>query len=279
MIKTIEELDSASDVEIESVLAMIDIKNAFYTQAEKDATRTGLTAEEYEKLQDAGFKKSACKSCNGTGIKTHYPRSVGTIHASAAHYCRTRLYYDVVAEEAPIDSFPIGTHITFQIGHAIHDYVQSTLSRAFLDDEFEEEVKVDLPEAFVFGSSADGLFKTEDYRAVLEIKSIGSEFENLVKPKKSHLVQAMGIYATALDAPFVVFLYVSKKWPHPIKQFVVPYDKKVYENWKRTKLKFVEQGLIDGKPPIADSAASECNDCRYAHICDQNLSKKRKAIV
>ena len=278
MIKTIKELESASEAEVNAVLAMIDIKNAFYTQAEKEATRTGLTAEEYEKLQDAGFKKSACKSCNGTGVKTHYPRSVGTIHASAAHYCRTRLYYDVIAEEAPIDSFPIGTYITFQIGHAIHDFVQSTLSRAFQPGEFEEEVKIDLPEAFVFGSSADGLFDNEDYRAVLEIKSIGSEFENLTKPKKEHLTQAMGIYATALDAPFVVFLYVSKKWPHPMKQFILPYDQKVYSNWKRTKLQFVEKGLIDGKPPIADSSAAECSDCRYAHVCPQNISKRRSII-
>lgn len=279
MIKTIADLNTADPEVIQQIKNTIDLKDKFYTQAEKDCTRKGLTADQYEKLQDAGFKKTSCKACDGTGVFTQYPRSVGTIHASSAHYCRTRLYYDVVAEEAPIDSFPVGTMITFQIGHAIHEFVQKTLLRALPDTEFEEEVKIDLPEALVFGSSADGLWDTEDFRAVLEIKSIGSEFETLSKPKKAHMTQAMGIYATALDAPFVIFLYVSKKWPHPMKQFVEVYDPKVYNNWKRMKLKFVEEGLITGTPPISDAPASECGDCRYATVCAQNLKSKTKAVL
>ena len=86
----------------------------------------------------------------------------------------------------------------------------------------------------------------------------------------------MGIYATALDAPFVSTLYVEKAWPHNFKEFVEVYDPSVYNNWWKKKGSWVEKGLLNEEPPIADSNKWECVDCCYATSCSQFIDPKSK---
>ena len=123
----------------------------------------------------------------------------------------------------------------------------------------------------VLGSSTDGVVELEHARVLLEIKSIGSEFDKLAAPKREHLTQAVGIYATAMDTPFISFLYVSKKWPHEVKEFVVPYDEKYYRRWWKNKGSVVEEALENGAPPVADASKDDCGFCPYAYFCPQKL--------
>ena len=273
---TIDDLKKASPSDIEQVRSSINLADIVRQQLIKDGQRDGLTLDEYEHhLSTRKERKETCKTCRGKGYNLPYERSCGTIHASSAHYCRTRLYYDVVGDIAPRHEIKPELAFTFQIGHALHETTQNALSSA-LGDKFQEEVKIDLPEAFVSGSSVDGVIELDNCRVVLEIKSIGSKFKTLGSPLDYHRTQAMGIYATAVDAPFVSTLYVEKAWPHNFKEFVEVYDPGVFNNWWRKKGKFVEAALESGQPPIADASKWECVDCIYAHACDQFIDPKAK---
>ena len=275
-IMTIADLKNASPSDIEQIRASINIADTVRKQMYNDGQKEGLTLDEYEHhLATRKDRKETCRTCKGKGYTLPYERSCGTIHASSSHYCRTRLYYDVEGSIAPKHSIDPALQFTFQIGHALHETVQNSLSAAF-GERFQVEVKVDLPEAFVSGSSCDGLIEFDHCRVVLEIKTIGSKFTSLGSPLDYHRNQAMGIYATALDAPFVSTLYVEKAWPHNFKEFVEVYDPSVYNNWWRKKGKHVEKALETGNPPIADATKWECVDCPYGPACDQFIDPKAK---
>lgn len=276
---TIADLERATPEEIEEVRRSINIAGIVMDQLKADSERKGLTYDEYEKhLKTRHKRKEICGTCYGKGKVLPYKRSCGTIHASSAHKCRTRLYYDVVAEDTPIDIIPPELQFVFAIGHAIHETTQNALAKA-LGDAFHEEVRVDLDEAFVRGSSVDGVIELPNCRVVLEIKTIGKEFANITKPYHYHRLQAMGIYATALDAPFVSTLYVEKTYPNSLKEFVEVYDPSIYENWWKNKGSKVETGLETGTPPWSDSDKWECLECRYASTCTQFFDpRKRKTF-
>ena len=269
MIKTIDDLLSASPEDVEAVRSSIDLRGYYYMGVKRNGAEEGLTLEEYEawKTKDPDLE---CPSCHGRGMTKKPERSVGTIHASSAAGCVRRLYYDVVGKIRPKQKIKPELMITFSMGHAIHDVVQKALHTA-LPGRFQDEVQVNLYEAFVDNSRTDGLVELDHTRVLLEIKSIGNEFDRLTGPKKEHLVQAVGIYATALDTPFISFLYVSKKWPHSVKEFVVPYDPKIYERWWKKKGSVVEEALELCEPPHADATKDQCNFCPYAYACEQKL--------
>jgi CRISPR/Cas system-associated exonuclease Cas4 (RecB family) len=269
MIKTIEDLNNASDEEVQAALNSIKLKDYYYKGAREMGRETGSTLTEYETWQDTPATET-CRSCSGTGLWKEGKRSVGTIHASSAHTCRRRLYYDVMADYAPKTEFRPELLVTFSMGHAIHDVVQRAL-HVSLPGKFRDEVRVDLPEAFVMNSRTDGVVDLPKARVLLEIKSIGGEFDKLTEPKKDHLVQAVGIYATALSAPFISFLYVSKKWPHSVKEFVVKYDPKIYRRWWRNKGSKVDEAIESGVAPIADADKNTCQQCPYNYFCDQRM--------
>lgn len=266
MIRTIADLDKYTKEEIEDVRKTINLVEHYYNGSRILGRKTGLTLSEYQQWQ-AGEPKD-CRTCSGTGKWKPPVRSVGTIHASSAHTCRRRLYYDVVADKAPKQTLAPELLVTFAMGHAIHDHAQKAL-HVSLGDKFRDEVRVDLPEAFVTNSRTDGLIEFPNCRVVLEIKSIGSEFERLTEPKKEHILQAMGIYATALDAPFVSFLYVSKKWPHKVKEFVLTYNERIFETWWVLKGSEVEKALVSGIAPFADATKEMCRQCPYSYFCEQ----------
>ena len=144
-IMTIDDLSKASPSDIEQIRRSINLGKIARDQLVKAGKRTGLTSAEYEKhLETRKDRAETCKTCNGRGYTLPYERSVGTIHASSAHYCRTRLYYDVVGDIAPKHNIDPALAFTFQIGHALHETVQNALSQA-LGSKFEDEVRVDLP--------------------------------------------------------------------------------------------------------------------------------------
>jgi len=265
-INTIEDLDKFSAEEIEQIRSSIDIRSYYNLGARKLGTKVGLTLQEYREWR-AKEPDQVCRSCGGTGLFKPYERSVGTVHASSSHMCVRRLYYDVVADKAPKQFIPHALLMTFAIGHAIHDVVQKALHLSI--PGFLDEVKIDLPELFVMGSSTDGLIPLSNCRVLLEIKSIGKEFDKLTAPKPAHIIQAMGIYANALDVPFISFLYVSKSWPHDIKEFVLTYDKKIEKRWWRTTGIKIEEALSTGQPPIATADRYECSSCPYNYFCEQ----------
>lgn len=267
MIWTIEDLKQASAEDVEKMRKQISLKEHYYVGMRANGRTTGLTLDEYNAWKEEEPSEE-CPTCHGRGKVKKPQRSVGCIHASSAHTCRRRLYYDVVADHPPKQEISPELQHTFRIGHAMHDVAQAALHTA-LPGKFRDEVRVDLPEAFIINSRTDGVVELPQTRVLLEIKSIGSEYDKLTEPKPDHMTQAVGIYANALDIPFISFLYISKKWPLPVKEFVVPYDERIYRRWWRSKGKKVEEALEKGEPPIADADKQMCRQCPYNYFCEQ----------
>lgn len=272
MIKTIADLEDATEAEIKEAKKSFRFKERVTYQMNQMGKQTGLTLEEWE--ERVGKRKpEECPTCQGRGSVLPRLRTVGTIHASSATKCVTALYYDVTGEIAPKEELSIELQITFKIGHAIHNMLQHALHQVDDDDfDFDDEVKVDLPDAMIENGRADGEAETDLARGLLEIKTIsGDDFSKLRGPKKEHLTQAVGLYAKGRDAPFVVFLYISKTWPHKIKEYVIEYDEKYFKEWYRKKGIKVENALDEGKPPKADASAYDCKSCSYGYACPQRL--------
>ena len=269
MISRIRDLSAHSADEIERVRQSINLRGYYFQGVKRLGSKTGMTLEEYKTWKKEPAK-DPCRPCKGTGLYKKPERSVGTIHASSAHSCVRRLYYDVDGSHPPKTSILPALQITFSIGHGIHDVVQRALHEA-LPGKFEDEIRVDLDEAFVIGSHTDGVAEVPLARVLVEIKSMGGEFDTLVKPKPEHITQAVAIYAKALDAPFISFLYVSKKWPHEVKEFVMTYDEIYFQRWWKKKGAVVEAALEEGIPPVADATKDDCSMCPYAYFCTQKI--------
>lgn len=270
MIQTIADLQTHTADEIEKARKSIDFKGLALNAIKKMGQRPGYTFEEWEEKK-ASLKPETCSTCNGRGTVMPKLRTVGTIHASSATKCVAALYYDVTGEIAPKVELSTELLITFGIGTAIHEVVQAALSLA-LEDRFRDEVRIDVPDALICDGSVDGEAYFPLCRSGLEIKTISeNEFTKLRKPKPDHVVQAGALYSKGLDVPFMSYLYISKGWPHPMKEYVKVYDDSVFTKWYLEKGIKVEDALEEGKPPVADASPYECKGCGYSHECPQAL--------
>jgi len=288
-ILTIDDLEQASQKEISAAKVLLDIKGRVLGQLKKEGQYIGLTLEQYREILSSS-RPYECPYCGGWGeIMPPKPREVGVIHPSSAHLCKLRLYFDVTGEIAPQEYVAPETQITYAIGHAIHDQLQGALGRHFEDlqeqydmegeDEqcmFEAEAKVDI-DGLVRGRT-DGRILLPNVGAIWEIKTAGpTDYDSLRDtPIKKHRLQAGGLYTKALNLPFTVYTYVSKIYPHPIKEFVEPYDPSIFRAWWRKKGQPVQEALDNGSPPIADAKPAECRQCIYEHECPQSLAKRTR---
>lgn len=272
-IRSIDDLAEATRKDIAEAKKALDLRKIINMGLHKRATQPGLTLKQYN-AKVKNRKPRKCRVCDGTGIvMPPKPRTVGVIHPSSANSCRLRLYHDIVGDLAPVQQMQAPLMVVFAIGHAIHDLVQTILTEDMEEGTFVAEPRIDMNEV---QGNTDGLIDLGPYRAVLEIKSDGpSKFPNRKGPDADHIVQATGLYATALDAPFTVFLYIEKVWPHAIKQYIEVYDPLVFAKWLRTKGEPAIEGAKKGVPPVADASPAECGRCCYAYEggCAQNLSR------
>ena len=272
----IDDLFGKSDEDVLAASRKLKIKERILRRMRERGQSLGLTLEQYRDICETR-EMVECSACGGTGeVLEPVPRAVGCVHPSSSHGCRLMQYYDVVGTLAPMKRISPALQFTFQIGHAVHEQMQTALSESISDPD------IFIPEAAVrmgiVSGSADGDMEIDGVGAVLEIKTDGpSRFPKRRSPDSKHIMQAMGMYATGLDRPFVVFLYVSKVFPHDIKEYVLPYNKKIYDKWCKTKGQYIEEALRTGVPPLADATASECSSCNYGYIdgCPQNISDRK----
>lgn len=270
MIRTIAELNAASPAEVERIRRKIDVYGTIYQQAMKEGLRTSLTHAQYDAIC-RNLKPEPCSKCDGSGQVIRHPRHVGSLHPSGAYKCRTRQYYEIVAEEVYKEQIEPGLSFIFALGTFVHQLFQGLLHRA-LGDRFADEVPVELAEALVEGGAADGVIVHEEYRVLNEFKTMGSGYDKLTAPKPEHILQA-SIYAKALDVPFISFLYFHKE-NSEIKEFVIPFHERAYNEFLREKAQPIEAALWSGIPPHADATKGECLKCPI-HNCQQRLGATR----
>lgn len=295
--------------EVKKEVSLLDIYTMMDTYAGK---QVGHSIESYERFMSAR-QPETCTTCHGKGVVLPKARGVGTIHPSSANRCVLRLYNDVMGIKRPREELAPGLRTTFDFGHVAHARVQRALlaaanwdteaqvARLDLPDwdpwvvetralgerlaamefEFEDEVRVSLPEALIDGGHADGKFrrtlkvKRYDVRVggVLEIKTAGeADYPKISKPKEDHEIQANALYANALDCPFIDYIYLGKIFDFKrvfAREFVTVFDPELFEDWCRRKLDPVEKAITTGVPPTADATSWECGGCGYGSDCKQ----------
>lgn len=267
ILNSIDSLEGMSAAEKKAALKhakkVLNVRGRILEWLHEQGTEPGHTLEEYrEKLDSRDNNEMECPTCDGTGVvKPPKPRKVGCIHPSSSAECVLRLYHDVVGDLRPRPSFQPGLMITFAIGHSIHDYLQKALLDKIGAHRFDPEAGIKMG---IVSGNTDGIMEIDGVRAILEIKTDGpSSFTSRRSPDKKHRLQAGGLYATALDAPVIVYLYVEKVFPHTIKEYVELYSPDLFSKWLREKHNPVLKGLETGQEPIADATRSECSSCPY----------------
>ena len=194
-------------------------------------------------------------------------RSGGYYSPSSLPYCSRAMYYQRARVEQR-GCLEAQTRITFGVGHAVHDMLQAWLLDAIGEDSLRIEVPCVDEELHIRGA-ADGLFELEHFRKLLEIKTIsGKGFADLTKPKPEHMLQTH-CYAHMLDTPLLVFLYISKEWPHPIKEYCVFFDRVV---WGKAldKIESVER-CFEAETPPPQEVGRGCWECKFRWHCDPEL--------
>ena len=195
--------------------------------------------------------------------------------------------------------------IIFDIGHGVHDMFQGYGYRGAWGPgkNYQAEYKVDpdakhadgtavhpLAEAFWIRGAIDAVI--DPYlikevpglgpvaiRVIHEYKTINSNgYGRLTRPKADHKWQAT-IYAVAVDAPVIIFIYLNKDnsqfadFPVPVEPgMVAEIEKKI------AKIQYyVEAGQC---PPWEETASTEnpyeCQSCEYMRICNPPISGKKK---
>jgi CRISPR/Cas system-associated exonuclease Cas4 (RecB family) len=194
-------------------------------------------------------------------------RSSGYYSPSSLAYCARAMYYQRTEVEQR-NCLEAQTRITFGVGHAVHDMLQSWLVEALGEDAVEMEVVCTDEDLHIKGA-ADGLLELEHFRKLLEIKTISAKgYADLSKPKPEHVLQTH-CYAYMLDTPLIDYIYVSKEWPHEIKVFSTFFDRVVWGK-ARDKLESIE-ACVQAENPPPQEVGRGCWECKFRWHCEPDL--------
>lgn len=227
------------------------------------------------------------------------------IHASEIVSCVRKSFYCLnEAEKRPTTS-KVWTK-RFQIGHAIHEMVQTHFRRMAARENakvyvsnlakangwhltFESEVKVapefqELAAHYQIYSACDGIFTFRQsadsppfLRVGLEIKSESPDgFEKLKAPKPVH-VEQMHIYMAALDLPIAWFFYFNKGNQNNTPStgpWMIQFDHSI---WMKLELRInaaIQAAIAGVEPPREEGL--QCEFCPWSYLCNPKFLNRNK---
>jgi len=205
----------------------------------------------------------------------------GLFHPSSLGSCSRKIQYHYLGEH-PIKKIPSSTYAIFDLGHAVHDMLQSrlleVLKARFDKTEYTFELVIEkgindteFAQEYEIAGSADGLKEISDKAGglicsiIYEAKSISLKgWNKLSSPLIKHRLQT-SVYATALKAEYVLFEYFCKdnaksKW------YFIDTDKAALQSaiHQINKVRSATDRL-DILP--REGSSYECADCAYLEIC------------
>lgn len=267
MIKTLEDLKSASKKEIAESLKQVTIAD-------------DLTQYINWGIKNGSKTKIDCTLKYGGG-----GRAKG-IHPSAIKKgaCPLKLYYDCTGEVQKESGHDSTLQRTFDIGSLMHELFQ-TQAEDMYGDQFEKEVPVRDKELHIVGHT-DGLFDFSTVRFLWEIKSIkesDSQFGFAAarkKPQGDHVWQSHS-YMYCTNVPFTLIFYGCKNNSELAEQPIV-FD---WDVWAEVEalIKPVVDAVYNGGPMIDPTPGAGCYRCDYLQGCEHgrrrlvNGSKKSKS--
>ena len=264
---------------------------------------TAASLEDIEKLKGRERALFPLSKVYEMGVlaRERHDRS-GTLHPSAVGMCARKGVYDLLGYETQ-QRFDANTLDLFEVGHKVHDIVQTTLREEVpkaieeLKNElrtwdlegysFRDEVGYDpetdeLYKNYRIGGTTDGILeiwgKGWKQRGVLEIKSISRKgFEALtsISAKRDHLMQAH-LYAYRFDCPIIWVLYFCKD-NSKIRIYPVIFDEDIFhEAFERMEAQYIH--AQNETLPEREESWFECKSCKFAHHCNPTiLNRKRRS--
>jgi hypothetical protein len=205
------------------------------------------------------------------------------IHASEVHGCKRKIVYSLLAYP-PKENLAKGWRQRFQVGHAVHDMLQTDFENMAKASggllEFQREALVTpetnaLAQKWFVNSACDGIFTEYDcpggdpvLRYGLEIKTEAMDgFDKLKAPKESHIWQAH-VYMACLDLPAFWFLYMNKNNQNTTGsegEFFVLWDPKV---WATLEARFAECHDFAERFVFPEREESMlCQFCGFSYTC------------
>ena len=218
-----------------------------------------------EKLDDDGFDiQEHINILLERKNKERWERTKNIYHPSSIRGCKRALYYDRVGLE-PKQRIPADLRLLFDMGHSIHDMLQSLIAQG--GEEFSSEDRA-VFEPLHLGGSCDGVFRARDW--ILEIKTVGeSVFRSLVKPKEDHLWQ-IHCYMWAFDIPRCQLLYVNRASGR-MRNFKVSFSNEVWE--KVTDVIQLVEGYVEQEnPPPKEPNRYMCGTCKFFYECKPDFN-------
>lgn len=220
-------------------------------------------------------------------------RGVGIVGGSDLGKCKRKSWYRLTGAE-PNYTFSAQTRMVFQIGHAVHDYIQHTL-RVLFGPVFRAEIPVSIPE-YNFRGSVDGDFDLDQlgdayeppewitdetlhfvekiidavgrgHKLMVEIKTCSSPVK---APLPEHITQATA-YAIAGEYTHVCFIYVQKT-NGTILSFVRRVEPKsiVYRK-VMNELAYLKEKTVANEEPPRQISKRACGDCPYRRLCQPGV--------
>lgn len=181
--------------------------------------------------------------------------------------CDRRMVYKILKTPRRAE-IPAVLRRIFDMGHAVHEVIQSSMHKA--DSSFKSETKVSVAGTLIEGS-CDGEFES----CGLEIKSIShSQFIKLKSPKKDHKKQA-NIYAYGLGLTSMMFVYYNKQTGECWTTYT-PRDHEIYLPIVKRAVSVegkAQQAALTGVLPERKTGWG-CNTCAYAYTCKPNENKE-----
>ena len=194
-----------------------------------------------------------------------WTRQTKKYHPSSIKGCKRSLYYDRIGTSPKACVTP-DKRILFDLGHAVHGYVENLLAKF---PDFESEVPVSFEPLNIHGH-CDGVFRNEDW--VLEVKSIGdASFSTLVRPKIEHVWQ-IHCYMFALDIPRCQLLYVNRS-NGSMRLFRVYFDNDIWDQITAV-IREVEECVSNKTPPAKEINYFHCSICKFRYTCEPDLRRK-----
>lgn len=248
------------------------------------AERKGLESDDIFDIESL-YERTIKTRLASSGEKE---RRQGYFHPSSLGYCSRKNVYEARCEPLFKQATKPRDYEIFQVGHKIHDLVQSIFedmvdvgSALGLTITVENEKPYDpetdyLYNVFKCGGTTDALVTISDgaatQRAVVEIKSMNSNyFDKLRGPKDDHRIQA-NLYALRWDAPIIYYWYFNKNTSER-RVFKETYD----EEWSRKateKLSMLNDHLERGTLPDREESFYMCPRCDYVKSCNPPVLKK-----
>lgn len=208
-------------------------------------------------------------------LKRYKLRAKG-IHPSSAckkNVCLLKLYYECTNELKPAKTFDPKAQLTWDIGTMLHDMMQVHFT-AMYQEQFQFEVPLKYGH---IKSSTDGIFEFDNYRFILEMKSIkeGGNFgwETIqAKPMEDNVRQAH-FYMWLANIPMALLLYINKNGSE-FREHAILFDHALWADIEQNVLTPVIAAAYENGPKVPARPGWHCRWCDFSHSCPEKGGKK-----